>query len=157
MTPPLAPRKILLVCSSGGHLNQLMVLKEWLAHHDVAIATFDKPDARSRTVGWRFHPLCWPTNRRIWNNVRNSFRAWRILGAERPDLLLSAGAAPAVSFFWVAKLRGRPPAVFIESFGRAGLPTVSSWLVRPVTDLFIAQADDKLVGFPRRAMLGPSR
>jgi hypothetical protein len=71
--------------------------------------------------------------------------------------MISSGAAPAVSFFWVARLRGRPPAVFLESFGRTGTPTMSAWLVRPITDLFVAQADDKLVGLPRRVVLGPSR
>ena len=150
-------KRVLLVCSSGGHLNQLMVLAPWLEDFDVAIATFDQPDARSRTNGWRFYPLAWPTNRRIWNNLRNAVRAWHILGTERPDLLLSAGAAPAVSFFWVSRLRGRPPTVFIESFGRVGSPTVSAWLVRPVTDVFIAQHEAKLDGFAHRVVLGPSR
>jgi hypothetical protein len=45
-----------------------------LSTFDMAIATFDKPDARSRTAGERFHPLAWPTNRRFWNNLRNAAR-----------------------------------------------------------------------------------
>lgn len=148
---------MLLVCSSGGHLDQLMLLDPWLADHDVAIATFDKPDALPRLAGRRFYPLCWPTNRRIWNNLRNLRRAARILRRERPSLVISSGAAPAVPFFWLAKIFAGIPTVFIECFDRQGRPTLTTRLVKPVTTVFVCQSPRQLEGFPRRAVVEASR
>jgi UDP-N-acetylglucosamine:LPS N-acetylglucosamine transferase len=150
-------RRVLLVCSSGGHLDQLLLLEPWLRSFDVAIATFDKPDAVTRVGAWRYYPLAWPTNRRVVNNLRNLQRAWRILRRERPELVISSGAAPAVTFFYVARLLGRIPTVFVECFDRVDTPTLTARLVRPVTSLFVCQAGTQLTGWPRRAQIGPSR
>ena len=157
MSAAPGPDRILLVCSSGGHLDQLMLLDPWLADFDVAIATFDKTDALPRLEGRRFYPLCWPTNRQIWNNLRNSVRAVRILAIERPQLIVSSGAAPAVPFFWLAKVMGRIPTVFVECFDRQDEPTLTTRLVKPVTTTFICQSSTQLAGFPRRIELGASR
>lgn len=153
-----SPRhRVLLPCSSGGHLDQLLLLEPWLRQCDVAVATFDKPDALTRVREWRYYPLAWPTNRRVANNLRNLFRAWRILRRERPDVVVSSGAAPAVPFFYVARVFWRTPTVFVECFDRIETPTLSARLVRPVTSLFICQAERQLVRWPRRLNLGPSR
>jgi UDP-N-acetylglucosamine:LPS N-acetylglucosamine transferase len=158
MTPaPDAEATVLLVCSSGGHLDQLLLLEPWLSQFDVAIATFAKPDALARLEGRRFYPLAWPTNRRIWNNLRNAARAWRILGIERPDLIISSGAAPAVPFFWLSKLRGQVPTVFVECFDRQGEPTLTTRLIKPVATTFVCQGPTQLAGYPRRVELGASR
>jgi len=149
--------KVLLVCSSGGHLDQLLVLEPWLNNRDVAIATFNKLDAASRVGRWRHYWLCWPTNRRVWNNLRNLFKAGWILRKEKPDLIVSTGAAPAVPFFYLGRIFWQKPTIFVECFDRVGRPTLTAWLVRPVTSLFVCQGQSQLAGWPRRVDIGPSR
>lgn len=63
--------RLLLVGSSGGHLDQLLLLDDWLAQHDVAVAAFLKLDAVERVAQWRTYPLHWPTNRNLPNLLRN--------------------------------------------------------------------------------------
>lgn len=149
--------KILLVCSSGGHLDQLLLLQEWLDEHEVAIATFLKPDAIDRITKWRAYGLHWPTNRHLGNLLRNTYVAFRTMRSERPDLIISSGAAGAVPFFYLAKFFPRTRTVFIECYDRVDLPTLTARLVRPVTDLFVVQWSTQLPDFPRRVDLGPSR
>ncbi len=47
-------RSALFVCSSGGHLAQLLELDHWWRHHDRHWVTFDLPDARSRLANEGF-------------------------------------------------------------------------------------------------------
>jgi beta-1,4-N-acetylglucosaminyltransferase len=149
--------KVLLVCSSGGHLDQLLLLKRWLDSQDVAVATFEKPDSIDRISHWRIYGLHWPTNRHIPNLLRNSLVAIRVMLTERPDLIISSGAAGAVPFFYLAKCFPRTRTVFIECYDRITLPTLTARIVRPVADLFIAQWPTQLPTWPRRIDLGPSR
>lgn len=149
--------RVLLACSSGGHLDQLLILEPWLRQRDVAVATFDKPDAASRLHAWRCYWLAWPTNRRVLNNCGNLLRAWRIIRQERPDVVISSGAAPAVPFFYLARLVWGIPTVYMECFDRMDRPTLTARLVRPVTSMFICQSSSQLAGWPRRVEIGPSR
>jgi beta-1,4-N-acetylglucosaminyltransferase len=149
--------KILFVCSSGGHLDQLLALLPAPDGTDVAIATFMKPDALAKVAGHRTYGLHWPTNRSVTALVRNLVIAARTLRQERPDLIVSSGAAAAVPFFWLGKAFFRTRTVFIECVDRIDNPTLTAKLVRPVTDRFIAQWDDQLTGFPRRERVAVSR
>lgn len=69
--------------------------------------TFDKEDARSLLEGEALYPCHYPTNRNLRNLIRNTFLAWRILRKERPDLIISSGAAVAVPFLYRETVRGQ--------------------------------------------------
>ncbi|MBF4605078.1 polysaccharide biosynthesis protein [Curtobacterium sp. VKM Ac-2884] len=141
--------RILFVCSSGGHLDQLLTLMPPPEGVDVAFATFLKPDSIPKLEGHRTHGLFWPTNRSLRALVVNLGIALRTLRAERPDLIVSSGAAAAVPFSWVGKVLFRTTNVFIECVDRIDNPTLTARLVRPVTDTFVTQWDAQLDGFPR--------
>ena len=78
--------KLLLVCSSGGHLLLLHQLRPWWERHDRSWVTFDKTDARSLLDGERLDWAHHPTQRNIPNLLRNLRLAWRVLRRERPEL-----------------------------------------------------------------------
>lgn len=149
--------KILLVCSSGGHLDQLLALLPAPDGTDVAVATFLKPDALAKVEGLRHYGLYWPTNRSLKALLINTRRAFSILRKEKPTMVLSSGAAAAVAFFFVGKVLHRTRNVFIECFDRIDNPTLTAKLVRPVTDQYICQWEQQLVGFPRRSQVERSR
>lgn len=127
-----------LVGSSGGHLAHLLSLEDWWRGHDRFWVTFEKPDARAALGDERVYWCHFPTNRNIRNLLRNAFLAWRILRRERPDVLVSSGAAVAVPFFWLGKLFG-VKTVYLEVYDRIDMATLTGRLVRPVTDRFLVQ------------------
>lgn len=149
--------RVLFVCSSGGHLDQLLALLPAPDAVDVAVATFLKPDALGKVSEMRHHGLYWPTNRSLKALVINTWRAFSIIRAERPDVLVSSGAAAAVAFFFVGKVFHRTRNIFIECFDRMDNPTLTARLVRPFTDLCICQWETQLTGFPRRREVVRSR
>ena len=145
--------KICLVGSSGGHLAHLNMLKPFWSREDRFWVTFDKEDARSILKDEKMYPCYFPTNRNLKNLIKNTFLAIRILRKERPDVIISSGAAVAVPFFYIGKLFGAKT-VYIEVFDRIDKPTVTGKLVYPVTDKFIVQWEEMKKVYPKAINLG---
>ena len=133
--------KICLVGSSGGHLTHLYMLKPIWKDKNRFWVTFDKQDANSILEGEQIYHCYYPTNRNLKNLIKNTILAIKVLHKEKPDLIISSGAAVAVPFFWLGKLRGAKT-VYIEVFDRIDKPTLTGRLVKPVTDKFIVQWDE---------------
>ena len=79
-----------------------------------------------------------PTTRNIPNLLRNLRLAWRTISAVDPDVILSTGAALAVPFFVVGRLRRRR-LVYVESLTRVNELALSGRLVYPLADAFFVQ------------------
>ena len=146
-------RKLCLVGSSGGHLTHLYMLKPFWQKEERFWITFDKEDARSLLEGEALYPCHYPTNRNLRNLIRNTFLAWRILRKERPDLIISSGAAVAVPFFYIGKLFGAK-LVYIEVFDRIDKPTMTGKMVYPIADRFIVQWEEMKKVYPKAVNLG---
>lgn len=145
--------KICLVGSSGGHLTHLYMLKPFWKDKNRFWVTFDKEDARSLLKDEKVYPCYFPTNRNIKNLIRNTFLAIRVLKKEKPDLIISSGAAVAVPFFYLGKLFGTKT-IYIEVFDRINKPTLTGKLVYPVTDRFIVQWEEMKKVYPKAINFG---
>lgn len=145
--------KVCLVGSSGGHLTHLYMLKPFWQDKERFWVTFDKADARSILEGETFYPCHYPTNRNLKNLLKNTVLAWKILRKEKPDLIVSSGAAVAVPFFYLGKLFGAKT-VYIEVFDRIDASTLTGKLVYPVTDKFVVQWEEMKQVYPKAVNLG---
>ncbi|WP_125771768.1 PssD/Cps14F family polysaccharide biosynthesis glycosyltransferase [Companilactobacillus furfuricola] len=145
--------KVCLVGSSGGHLTHLYLLKKFWKNENRFWVTFDKEDANSLLKNEKKYNCYYPTNRNIKNLIRNTFLAIKVLRKERPDLIISSGAAVAVPFFYIGKLFGAKT-VYIEVFDRIDKPTLTGKLVYPITDLFVVQWEEMKQVYPKAVNLG---
>ena len=145
--------KICLVGSSGGHLTHLYMLEDFWKNNIRFWVTFNKEDANSTLKGENVYHCYFPTNRNIKNLIKNSFLAIKILRKEKPDLIISTGAAVAVPFFYFGKLFGAKT-IYIEVFDRINKPTITGKLVYPVTDKFIVQWEEMKKVYPKAIYLG---
>lgn len=145
--------RVVLVCSTGGHLTQLMQLQDWWTSHERHWVTFDKPDARSllarESVTWAHHP----TTRSIPNLLRNFVVALRVLEDFRPDVIVSTGAAVAVPFFLLGRLLDIRT-VYVEVYDRIDVPTLTGRICTPLTDLFLLQWDQQRTSYPQGVVVG---
>lgn len=145
--------KICLVGSSGGHLTHLYMLKPFWENKDRFWVTFDKEDARSLLKDEKMYSCYFPTNRNIKNLVKNTFIAFRTLSKEKPNIIISSGAAVAVPFFYIGKLLGAK-LIYIEVFDRIDKPTLTGKLVYPIVDKFIVQWEEQKKVYPKAINLG---
>ena len=151
---PVKKIRVALVGSSGGHLAQLLALAPFWEQHERFWVTFDTEDAISLLADERSYWCFRPTNRNFPNLVRNTILAWRILRRERPDLIVSTGAAVAVPFFWVGRLLGART-VFIEVIDRMDHGTWTGRLIRPVATRILIQWPEQAKFYPRGRLIGP--
>lgn len=145
--------KLCLVGSSGGHLTHLYMLRLFFKNKDRFWVTFDKEDARSKLKGERWYSCYYPTNRNIKALIKNTILAIKILKKEKPDLIISSGAAVAVPFFYIGKLMGAK-LIYIEVFDRYNKPTLTGRLVYPIADKFIVQWEEEKKVYPKAINLG---
>lgn len=141
MTPRQATgsdRRILLVCSPGGHLLQMLRLEPAWADFRASWVTLPGADVEYLLVDKDVVIAHGPTNRNIPNMIRNFAVAWRTIRARDPEVILSTGAALAVPFFVVGKLLRRR-LVYVESLTRIESLSLSGRLVYPLTDAFFVQ------------------
>ncbi len=131
-------RRICLVASAGGHLSELLkIAGVWSDHRVCWITTADVVrEALARTgevyvVGEcnRQHPL------RLLSVL---LRCIRIIRTERPHLVISTGAAPGCVAAVLGHLIGAR-VIWLDSITNVNRLSLSGWLVRPFTDLFLVQ------------------
>jgi UDP-N-acetylglucosamine:LPS N-acetylglucosamine transferase len=131
-------RRVLLVCSPGGHLQQLLALAPAWEDADTTWVTLRSADVEELLDGRTVDFAHGPTNRDLWMLVRNLGVAWRVIRARDPDVILSTGAGVAVPFFWVGRLLGRR-CVFVESLARVDTLSLTGRLVYPFAQEFFVQ------------------
>lgn len=144
---------VLLVCSSGGHLLQLLALRDAWADADHLWVTSDRTDARSLLANEPVVFAHWPTTRNLKNLARNALLAWSVVRKARPAVILSTGAATAVPFAWIGRLHGAR-VVYVESVTRIDSPSLSCRMIAPVADRVYVQWADLLAALPQARYAG---
>lgn len=141
--------KVLVICSHGGHLTELLELLEAFEGHDLTFVTYHSnrdPEVRSRGRAYFL--------RNIGNNpVRMGLAflsALYIILRERPRVIVSTGSEIAIPFFYLAKLL-RMKTIFVESCCRVVRPSLTGRIVYPVADIFLVQWPSLLEHYGRRA------
>ena len=128
-------QKVALVSSVGGHLTELLALKsafEDLEHFYVFNdeAPFQPPKNISvYTVAHAERDLL---------VAKNLLEFYRIFKKEKPTVMLSTGAGPAVPAAVVAKMLGIR-VVFVESVAAVHQPTLTGILMQPFCDTLFVQ------------------
>lgn len=137
--------KLLLVSSSGGHFEQIKMLKPLEKKYRVISVTEktlinDNADYYMIQTGqkdkllWLRFPL-------------NCLKAIKIWFTEKPDVVISTGTMIVLPFVVLAKLTGKK-IIFIETFARIHDKTKTGSLLYGHVDLFIVQWKSLLDIYP---------
>ncbi|HWM64859.1 MAG TPA: PssD/Cps14F family polysaccharide biosynthesis glycosyltransferase [Solirubrobacterales bacterium] len=137
-TAEARPRKALLVCSPGGHLFQMLCLESAWSDLDTTWVTLEAADTDQLLEDAKVVLGRGPTNRSLRALLANFALAWRLIRRERPDAILSTGAALAFPFFLVGKLFGAR-LVYVESLTRTDRLSLTGRLIYPLADAFFVQ------------------
>ena len=129
--------KICFVSSSGGHWDQLQKLKPLADKYEGFFVTektqFDAPLASYFMMQTDLKDKLMPFKMLV-----NSVKALKIWIKEKPDLIITTGTMVAYPFYLLSIIC-KKKFIFIETFGRANMPTVAGKLMEKHSDLFIVQ------------------
>lgn len=131
-------KRVLLVASGGGHWVQLLRLRPAFAAHDCAFVTVQAAYRAQLPPGTRFHTVPDATR---WDRLRLLAMvlkmAW-VLWRERPQVVVTTGAAPGVAALRLGKWLGART-VWIDSVANAEAMSMSGQKVRGFADLWLTQ------------------
>lgn len=130
-------KRVLAVSSGGGHWVQLLRLSPVLEQHDVAFVTVVEA-ARAQVPGRRFYRVNDATR---WNKIGLVILALRlaaILLKERPDVILSTGAAPGFLALRLGGLLGART-IWVDSIANVERLSMSGRMIGKHADLWLTQ------------------
>ena len=135
------PKRILAVSSGGGHWVELRRLKPVFDLYDTAYITtsadsgVDVPDNRLYVVT-NF------TRRNVYRAIVLIPELVRILLKEKPDVIISTGAAPGLVCLALAKILTRARTIWIDSIAARDYISTSGREARHVADVWLTQWPD---------------
>ncbi len=130
-------QRILAVASAGGHWVQLQRLRPALEEHNVAFVTTNV-GYRSETLPHRFYVV---NEASRWDKLRLAQMALRIFVIvlrERPDVVISTGAACGYFSVRFGKLIGART-IWIDSIANIDEVSMAGQLARRYADLWLTQ------------------
>ncbi|MCD8216176.1 MAG: polysaccharide biosynthesis protein [Clostridiales bacterium] len=147
--------KVCFAASSGGHYEQLLMLKPLMNKYDSFIIT-EKTLYETKIKGKKIYFLS-QVNRCeksfIFRMAANSFRSIQIYVKEKPDVVICTGVLAMIPICLIAKLC-RKKLIYIESFAKVTSGTGTGKLLYKIADRFYVQWESMLEIYPDAVCLG---
>ncbi len=156
---PKSKKKILLISSDGGHLAQLLELKEMFSNYDYLLVTEESPATIPLKASYHIRYLKGrPTGKK--RNIKfyfsiliNFFTSIKIVTSHYPKVIITTGSHTAIPMCYLGKLLGIK-VVWILSFARVNSRAISADMVYPIANKFIVQWPDVQKFYKKSVHLG---
>lgn len=147
--------KIVFAASSGGHFEQLMMLKPLMEKYDSILVT-EKTDYSTGKMEIPTYYLK-QINRKEWSFfpklIGNSFRSLRVFLKEKPDVMITTGVLAVIPLALLVKLFRRK-LIYIESFAKVHSKNMTGNLLYKFADQFYVQWEEMLELYPKAIFKG---
>ena len=141
-----------VVSSCGGHLTEVRRLQPAYAKYAHFYVLNDKAILPSDMQGKTYFIA---HSERDWKLFLNLWEAFKILRQERPQVILSTGAGPAVPFAVVGRLFFGTKVVFIETITSVRAASLTGRIMHRLAHRFFYQWKPLSAMFPRGEYGGP--
>ncbi|QRZ33785.1 PssD/Cps14F family polysaccharide biosynthesis glycosyltransferase [Lactococcus lactis] len=150
--------KTIVICfasSSGGHFEQLMMLRPLMAKYSKSFIITEKTRYQIKTEVETYHMQ--QVNRKeflfIFSLIVNSFYSLYITIKKRPNYIICTGALAMIPMCLIGKLFGAK-LIYIESFAKINSPTLTGKLLYRIADQFYVQWETMKKFYPKAIFLG---
>lgn len=148
-------KKICFIASTGGHFEQLMMLKPLMDKYESFIVT-EKTGYSVINDDKKIYYLN-QVNRHekafLFKMALNFIKSIKLFIKERPDVVISTGALATIPMCIVAKAF-KKKVIFIESFAKVTSPTLTGKLVYKFADQFYVQWEQMKEHYPNAIFKG---
>jgi beta-1,4-N-acetylglucosaminyltransferase len=152
-------KKIILICSDGGHLAQVLALESLFIKYNYLIITEGTPATFPLKEKYNIRFLkARPKGKKrslsfLYTLLINLFLSLRLLISHFPKVVITTGSHTAVPLCILGKLLG-VKIVWILSFARIKTKAKSANFIYPLADKFIVQWQSAQKLYPRSIYLG---
>ena len=148
-------KKLCFAASSGGHFEQILMLKPLMEKYDSFLVT-EKTTYNAEVKNERMYYMH-QVNRREWSfpfaMIGNAFRSLFIFIKERPDVVITTGVLAVIPICLLAKVF-RKKLIYIESFAKVRSANETGKLLYKFADQFYVQWPQMLEIYPKAIYLG---
>lgn len=148
-------KKVCFIASTGGHFEQLMMLKPLMEKYDSFIVT-EKTEYTAIKDDRKVYLLL-QVNRQektwLFKMIVNFIKSIRIFTKENPDIIISTGALATIPMCVFAKIFRRK-IIFIESFAKITSPTMTGKVIYKFADQFYVQWEEMKEYYPNAIFEG---
>lgn len=148
-------KKICFAASSGGHYEQLLMLKPLMEKYDSFVMT-EQTTYKAVAQGEKMYYVK-QVNRKektfLLRMIANSFISLGIFIKERPDVVITTGVLAMIPMCLLAKLFGKK-LIYIESFAKVTSATETGKVMYKLADQFYVQWESMLEVYPNAIYLG---
>lgn len=133
-------KKVCLISSSGGHLEQIKQLKSVIEKYDCFyVVSRTKATEAMKQKHYIVSDLK-RTNKivKVLRMTRMMLEQFRIFLKEKPDVIITTGAAVAIPMCVIGK-KFHKKVIYIESYARMTTPNKTGQFIYKYADLFIIQ------------------
>ena len=152
-------KRLLFISSTGGHLSELMQLKELFNKYQYYIVTektksnlYLKDQYKEKVsylaYGTKKNPFTY-----FFIFIFNIVKSFIIFLNQKPDVVITTGTHTAVPMCYIAKLF-KKKVIYIETFANRNSKTVAGRLVYPIADVFVVQWEEMLKIYPKAEYWG---
>lgn len=150
-------KKVMFISSVGGHLTQLLELKNIFNDYDYVLVTEKNDVTKNMKDKYHMEYLVYGSRqylfRYIFKFIYNIFKSFYLFCKYRPKVIVTTGTHTAVPMCYIGRLFGRK-VIFIESYAKRTSPTLSGRLVYPIATTFIVQWEPMLEFYPKAKYFG---
>lgn len=139
--------KIGLVCNMGGHLTEMLLLREAFDGQEIFFVTYRDPRANQIKDNTYFLENI---DVNLGKMIKASFMIFNILRKEKPNLLISTGSEIAIPTFILAKMMGIKT-IYIESWTRVKTKSKTGKILYYFSNVFLVQWKDLLEKYGKKA------
>lgn len=151
----MAGKKVCFAASSGGHLEQIMMLRPLMEKYDGFILT-EKTEYEIGKSQENTYCLM-QVNRKeklFWAKLLvNAILSFTIYLREKPDVVITTGVLAVVPLCLIAKVF-KKKLIYIESFAKISSPTKTGQMLYKLADQFYVQWESMLEFYPNAIYLG---
>jgi UDP-N-acetylglucosamine:LPS N-acetylglucosamine transferase len=147
--------KICFAASSGGHYEQLMMLKPLMDKYDSFVLT-ERTQYKADVKGEKTYYLK-QVNRKeklfLFRMIANCFSSLNIYIKEKPDVIICTGVLAMIPMCLLMKVF-KKKMIYIESFAKVTSPTQTGKLLYKYADQFYVQWESMKEFYPNAIYLG---
>ena len=147
--------KLVFAASSGGHLEQLLMLKPLMEQYKSFLVT-EKTDYSTGKQPVETLYLC-QVNRKepgaFWYLIVNGWRSLCFILREKPDVMITTGVLAVIPMALLMKLFGKK-LIYIESFAKVHSKNLTGKFLYRFADQFYVQWESMLELYPKAIYKG---
>ncbi len=152
--------KVVFVCTKGGHLSEMLALKDLFENYNSILVTDQDESTKSLKLNIPVKYIACFMGERL-NKVKvltrfikSFFQSFLICFKHRPDVIVTTGSNTAVPMCCIGKL-WRAKVVFIESGARVYTRSRSGRIISKFADKIVVQWPEMLKFYPNAEYWGP--